>query len=268
MYLTKWKINDDINVSWETSAFGLQTIMVSGIEVSSQYKFRPSHQTEFALPGGKTGLIKVQMSGFAQSAELYVNGELVLSTSEAKNRSCQACHAADVGNDNFCQKCGAALPAKAVTMQQSKLKSATTSIIVLAVMYFLSAIAFYYIQQNTIAESMKVLSSYQDSDNFPTPIEGKTYTVGELKKSMEFQKWQVLILNTILGLIMVGLAIWSKKAPLPALIVASGIYVIVIVGNAFVDPRTLGQGIYMKVIIIGVLFQGIKSGLALQKKNG
>jgi hypothetical protein len=77
----------------------------------------------------------------------------------------------------------------------------------------------------------------------------------------------VLAVNGVLAAIMVGLALWSRRSPLPAVIVATATYVVVIVTNGIADPATLGQGWIVKLIIILFLFRGIKAALALRASH-
>ena len=44
------------------------------------------------------------------------------------------------------------------------------------------------------------------------------------------------------GCPLAGLAIWGKRAPLQAVLVALATYVVVIVTNAMLDPKTIAQG--------------------------
>jgi hypothetical protein len=99
---------------------------------------------------------------------------------------------------------------------------------------------------------------------FPTPIEGRSYTVGELRKQLEWAPWGVLIVNLIIAAIMLVLSLWARRAPLPAVLVAAATYAVVIVGSAIMDPTTLAQGWILKLIIIAFLYRGIKAALALR----
>jgi hypothetical protein len=88
--------------------------------------------------------------------------------------------------------------------------------------------------------------------------------VGELRRQLSWEPWGVLIVNCIIAAIMAVLAFWSRRAPLPAVLVATATYVVVVVADAIADPATLAQGWLMKIIIIALLIKGIKAGLALR----
>jgi len=97
-----------------------------------------------------------------------------------------------------------------------------------------------------------------------TAINGRTYTVEELRKQLLWEPWGVLIVNLILAAIMLGLSIWARRAPLPAVLIATATYAVVIVAAAISDPATLGQGLLVKIVIIAFLVKGIKAALALR----
>lgn len=82
-----------------------------------------------------------------------------------------------------------------------------------------------------------------------------------------WELWGVLVVNLILAVVMLGLAIWGKREPLVAVLVATATYVVIIVTNAIIDPITIGQGLLLKIAIIALLVKGIKAGLALRTSN-
>jgi hypothetical protein len=73
--------------------------------------------------------------------------------------------------------------------------------------------------------------------------------------------------NFILAAVMGALSLWARRSPLPAVLIATATYVVVIVANAIADPATLGQGWIVKIIVIAFLFKGIKAALALRTAN-
>ena len=60
---------------------------------------------------------------------------------------------------------------------------------------------------------------------------------------------------------------WAKKSPLAALLVATSIYLSIFVLNAMVDPSTIMQGFIVKIIVVTMLYKGIKSALELKQVN-
>jgi len=68
----------------------------------------------------------------------------------------------------------------------------------------------------------------------------------------------------ILATMMIGLAIWARRSPLPAVLIATATYLVVIVASGIADPRSLAQGWIIKLIVIAFLVKGIKAALALR----
>jgi hypothetical protein len=85
---------------------------------------------------------------------------------------------------------------------------------------------------------------------------------------LRWEAWGVLLTNAVLAAVMAGLALWSRRSPLPAVIVATATYAVVIVFNAIMDPKTIGQGIFVKIIVIGLFVKGIKAALTLRVADG
>ena len=67
----------------------------------------------------------------------------------------------------------------------------------------------------------------------------------------------------IAGFILLG--IWTKKKPYYAIISGLILYGLFIALNAFIDVNTLYKGIFMKIIIIGLLIKGINDAKAAQE---
>jgi len=72
----------------------------------------------------------------------------------------------------------------------------------------------------------------------------------------------------MLSVIMLVLAWWSKWKPLAAILIATAIFAAVQVISAIIDPKTIMQGIVVKVLVIAILIKGIKGALSLRTDNG
>ena len=145
-----------------------------------------------------------------------------------------------------------------------KLRSARSAIALVAVLSVLGAALMFFIAQSQATEALAKVSDASATAPLLHPIEGAT-TVGELRAALEREPWQVLGLNLFLAAIMFGLWIWSKRATLPAIITALGIYVATIVASGLYDPTTLVQGIFMKIVVIVALGRGVSSAVAARR---
>lgn len=191
---------------------------------------------------------------------------------------CGSCGKPIRGGDEFCEACGArvsdelksALRARleashtGYAEHTKKLRGAQTTIAALAVLFVIGGVIFFFITRGQLDEARAMLSDRSDSEMLLEPTLGAA-TVGELKAAIEREPWKVLGLNLFLAAVMLGLWIWSKRAVLPAIISALGIYVTVIVASALHDPTTLASGIFIKIIVITALAKGVQSTLAARK---
>src|SRR5208283_5791202 len=103
---------------------------------------------------------------------------------------------------------------------------------------------------------------------FPKAVNGVTYTVSALRHQIIWEPWSALIVNGILAAVMAGLAVWGKRNPLTAVLIATATYVVVIATNAILNPLSIGHGIYIKMMMIAFLVRGIKGAMVLRTANG
>ena len=81
-----------------------------------------------------------------------------------------------------------------------------------------------------------------------------------LPKDIDPDSKMIIIAITIfVALVFAGLAFWTKKKPYHALLAALIFYVALVALNAFIDPKTLLQGLIMKIIVIVLLIMGFKN---------
>lgn len=79
----------------------------------------------------------------------------------------------------------------------------------------------------------------------------------------------ILSSNFIVAFIYLGLGLWSRKNPFPAILTGFFVYITLIVINAAIDEKTLIQGILMKAFIIGGFvygYKGVKESTELEKE--
>ena len=81
------------------------------------------------------------------------------------------------------------------------------------------------------------------------------------------QSQPVYVVNYFLAVLMIVIYVWSRSAPLPAMITGLGIYLAVVVLNAAVDPSSLRSGIVMKIIIGSMFYKGIRSAMEFRSSR-
>jgi hypothetical protein len=199
---------------------------------------------------------------FFPRLELYVGADLMVASDAYAPKSCAKCNAAIKPNDRFCDGCGASLLSGIDVRRQRRVKEAAKAIGVLAVLFAVFGVIMFFVQRLTTTEALDRLAAMDPSAMIP--VEGKTYTVAELRNEVMWEPWSVLVVNLVLSVVMGALFFWGKKAPLPALLAASGTYLVVIVGSAIADPKTIAQGIIVKIIVITILAKGIRAALEMR----
>jgi len=259
-----WEVDEANTVKAHFGAFGKKLVTVNGKEAYNSRKLGPKGEIPFSLPDGRAAAISVKRPFVGLPAiDLRVDGNLVVETGKTPIK-CAACATVAKPYDRFCGKCGKAMPTAEDYELQKNVKAATSAITVLAVIFVIAGIAFFFITKGAAEPALAKLAGLDPGSMYPTPIEGRTYTVGELRKQLAWEPWGALIVNLILAAIMLALSLWARRSPLPAVLIAAATYVVVIAANAISDPATLGQGLVMKIIVIAFLIKGIKAALALR----
>jgi len=115
--------------------------------------------------------------------------------------------------------------------------------------------------QDAFLKAYTNLAQFQD-DEVLQPINGKVYTAGELRRLVEREPYQVLVMNGILAVLMGVLWLWARRAPLPAIACALALYLVVQVVSAILDPSSIMKGIVIKLIAFSVLYKGFTASLA------
>ena len=260
-----WEIDDANTIKARFGAFGRKVVTLNGNEVYDSRKAGRKAGIAFALPDGRRAAISVkgQLVG-GPEIDLRVDGGLVVETPKSPIQ-CAACGAAAKPYDRFCGKCGEAMPSAEDYRAKKYVGHATGAIKWLAFLFLVFGVAMYFVTKGQADAALLKLQGAEPSATYT--VGDETLGVEELRARLEWEPMGVLAVNLILAAIMAVLAWWGRRSPLPAVLVAAAVYVVVIVFNAIADPATLGQGLIVKIIIIAFLAKGIKAALALRAAN-
>lgn len=260
----KWELDEATTVTAHFGWFGKKVIDVNGRKAYDARKYTRKREIEFAMPDGRPGLLSVNPEFIGRpTVHLRVGGNLVVETPK-KAITCESCSAVAKPYDKFCGKCGKPMPTAQDYELRGNVSSATNAIKALAVLFILGGLLMFAVTKSQTDAALTRIQAMQDDATYPKQIQGRTYKVGELRKELEWEPWGVLSINLVLAAIMIGLAIWARRAPLPAVLIATATYVVLIVANGISDPRSLAQGWIIKLIVIAFLIKGIKAALALR----
>lgn len=264
MKATVWQIDNYNRVTLKHGIFGRFRVYVNDQEVATKILWRKTIIPIFLLDGRK-GEIFFTSNGFIPDIELRIDGKLLLAEKDKKELICIKCGATTKFGAKFCEKCGSEFPSAENHLRLKKLKEATNAVGIVAAMFFIFGAIMFFIQKAVVAKTMQNLARFNDGDILPALIQGKQYTAGELRQSLQWQPMGLLVTNTILALIMFGLYKYAKKSPFVALLTATAIYAVVIVVNMIVSPTTANQGLVMKIFMLGLLIKGVRTALELRK---
>jgi hypothetical protein len=89
-------------------------------------------------------------------------------------------------------------------------------------------------------------------------LAGFVFLMG-LYQGLANDDFATMIVNLCISLLYLILAAWSNKNPFGAILTAFIIYITLNIVNAFFEPTSLFQGIFMKIFFIGAFIKGIRS---------
>ena len=265
MRFQKWEVDSNTFVELTLGLLGSEKVYVNGVKVASKRNLiKFNSEIEFKLSQFREGKISIASRGFKPECKLFVDKQLILPENTGYSMTCPSCKTVNKINDKFCESCGVALPHPETIDRELKVKEARVTIQCLSVLFLFAGVAMFFFQKgnfDTMLANLMILdpsSVYEDKSNV------NAMTVSEMIIQVQIQKYADLVLNIFIATLMLGLSFWAKKSPLSATIIAAAIYAAVIVLSALVDPTTLANGIFMKAIIISLLYKGIKAGLELK----
>lgn len=263
-----WQVDDAtvVHASFGTLCRGI--VSVNGVQVHNGRRRLGKYDIRFELQDGRSAELSLHPLSLGRpAAQLRVEGRLLSETGTQPFR-CITCGATVEPFDRFCDHCGHALPSAEHRVQAQHVQEATNAIKVLAVLFAMTAAIDFAISRAKAGVALSDLKGLDARAEYPVALDGITYTVGALRDHLLWEQWSALVINLILAGVMTGLAIWGKRAALPAVLVATATYAVVNVANAIRDPATIAQGLLLKLVIVLFLAKGIKAGLALRATHG
>lgn len=261
----EWRVDKDTHIALRRRLFSKRKVELNGQPVEGEWD---SKRFNFALADGRSAEIYLRSDALSRETELSVGGTLIPdSRFVPDDLRCPACNGEIQLLDEYCAKCGHALGTPARFLNLGSVKGATNAIRFLAAIFAIFGVVVFLFMRGTTQAAMDNLAQFDD-ETVLEPIDGVTYTAGELRKRVVWEHRGVLVINLLLSAIMLVLAWWSRRKPLAAILIAAAIFAAVQVIGAIVDPATLVQGVIFKIIIVVILVKGIKGALSMRTANG
>jgi hypothetical protein len=255
----EWRVDAGSQIVLRNPPLLRRKVEVNGQPVAGEWR---SKRFAFSLADGRPAEITLKADALSRTTELSVDGKLIPDIRYVpKDLRCPACKAEIQLLDEYCARCGHALGTPARFLHRHSVQGATSAIWFLAVLFAIFGVVMFYVMSDTARTALESLAPFADHEALQ-PIDGVTYTAGELRARVIWEHRGILVVNLMLAAIMVVLAWWSRRRALPAILIATAIFVVVQVTAAIVDPKTLMQGIVVKAIVIAVLARGIKGAIS------
>ena len=255
----EWRVDAGTQIVLRNPPLLKRKVELNGQRVDGEWR---SKSFAFTLPDGRSADITLKADTLSRTTELSLDGKLIPDIRYVpKDLRCPACKAGIQLLDEYCAKCGHSLGTPARFLHRQSVQGATSAIWFLAGLFAIFGVVMFFVMRDTTQTALENLAPFGDHEVLE-PIDGVTYTAGELRAQVIWEHRGVLVVNLILAAIMVVLAWWSKRKALPAILIATAVFVVVQVAGAIVDPRTLMQGLVVKAIVIGVLVKGIKGAIS------
>ncbi len=263
----RWDVGDANRVELEIGMFRT-SLRVNGRKVPVKISMSKNDAVGFALADGRAAALTItQKIATRPSFELRVDGNLVVEVDQ-QPILCDACGKAVKPNDQFCAACGHEVPRARRSRHNRHVRAATAAMFWLAALFVVGGFLMWGIAEGDAQTALRNIAALDAHETYPKPIDGVTYTVGQLRDKIVWEARSVLIMHLSLAALMALLAWWSRRAPLAAVLVATATYAAVIVGSAIMDPASIAYGLLLKILIIFFLVRGIKAALALRTAHG
>lgn len=189
---------------------------------------------------------------------------------------CSACGQLLAPGDDWCTACGArrdggvggSVPSARRTVgrhtiarRQRRVRRAGRWILALGVLF---AVAGTFLGAQARGEAARAHGELEGLDaTYVIPLDGgETVLVADLHARIDSAVLLVFGVHYGLAAVMIGLYFWSRRAPLPAILTALALYLVLLVLGAVLDPAAAFKGLLIKAFVIAGLFAGLKAALA------
>ena len=255
----EWRVDAGTQIVLRSPPLMRRKVEVNGQRVDGEWR---SKRFAFTLPDGRSADITLKSDSLSRTTEFSLEGKLIPDTRYVpKDLRCPACKAEIQLLDEYCAKCGHSLGTPARFLHRQSVQGATSAIWFLAGVFAVFGVVMFFLSSGATQTALENLAPFGDHEVLE-PIDGVTYTAGELRKQINWEHRGLLIVNLMLAAIMVVLAWWSKRRALPAILIATAVYVVIQVTGAIMDPRTLMQGLIVKIFVVAALAKGIKGAIS------
>jgi hypothetical protein len=200
---------------------------------------------------------------------------------------CPQCSADVAAGEKFCAACGAGIavaegivrpqdapPPEVIGLnfeRDARIGRARKWLMAISIITLISGFAFYAIQSEQadkiIRESAQNLSSL-DAAQRDAAVQAEVHmTWDQWVSHTRGQVTLFLFINIGLAAVYFGMFFWAKRNPLAASVTALLLFITVMGVNAVYDPKSLAQGVIVKIFFVGALAKAISAAQEERKLN-
>lgn len=222
--------------TWELSERDTVTLRVSALgakellfNLRTLETFKGRKGKPIALSDGRTARVVVTRDvEFGDQVELRVDGSVALMTVAGQVYTCPKCGAEVRPYDKSCRTCTAVLPSP----DGDEVTGALIAIAGIVTLTLLRAVNVYRSTEDVLKGRATELS-----------------------------------VTLFAALCMLGLLLWARRSPLPAILLTTVIYAASLVQQGIHDPESMKHWILLKVFVLVLLYHGITASVRLRKQQ-
>jgi hypothetical protein len=193
---------------------------------------------------------------------------------------CPKCSADLAPGEKFCSGCGAEVKTSAERSRERRdqeqisgqIATARRWLLIVSILTFVSGVGFYFIQSNEtekqIAEAERSMAGLEPAERDQALKQQIGMTWDEAVRRDRGAVRLLLFVNLALGAIYLGLWAWAKKNAFVASAIALSLFVTVIVVSAVLEPKSLMQGLLVKIFFTLALAKAISAAARARKLYG
>lgn len=262
----EWNVGGDTLVAAKIAGMHGNQLWVNGREVPVRLSLRKPDAFSFALDDGRSATLSATPQyGTYPLIELRVEHQLI--TPRGAQPLLCTCGNVLSPNDRYCDACARKPAPPRRTRLVRQVRSAIRTMKVLAVIFAVYGLIMFAREQGLHDAILRDIEWMNPDDIYPDAVNGVVYTVADLRAHFAWTEWSTLIGHLMIAAIMMGLALWARRAPLAALLVGAATYAALAVGYGIVQPDAAAQGIMLKTIVLVFLWGGIKPAFTLRAEH-